>query len=840
MGVTLQKSLIVKNTGTSDLIVSGVDIAGTNSAEFSATVCSQPISSGNTCTITVSLTPTSYGKKIAQLTISSNSYKKSTLMVKLSGNALPPKISISPRSLNFGRVKSNPTPAPSRTITLKNTGVSDLTINSISLQGDSSFTVDGNGCSTLAKNEKCTIIVTFDPSTTGQKTGQINIGSNATSTPMTVKLKGQAFTKGSAITIETLPGSELVEFPKRMRASDDGYLYIGTQWAVVKFNKQGGLKRTIVGNLRVGDWWSGGGLIENLFDLYTVGDYVYAGTSFRGKIFKAYTGEDSLGSVNIFIHHRIFEGMINEPEIAGNSAKLFYWSDGGIYEKTYDGIDLPKQVLNLPRVYGGAVDGLRSLLATDNELFIKVNNGSDNKLFRFDLATQQLSTVVDLNGIYTPMTLHGSTLYWVSGSSLYSMEVNSGSAKLIASDFGPYKGNTDENQFRLIAAGDEYVFLVGAATTGYNPPAAIYRVSIDSGNVDMIYSTTQYITSIATVNNRLYFVTVNPYTQLNTFSDSWDPVQLFDSSTEPDLGSGYVYDFQLTPGNGKVFLKTGAKILAYDIASNSYDIVFPIGQRLGSFYESGGTLYVVGAAGESCIISIPVDRQIRQPQTLNSELMSLFPAMGVRSTVIDQDNIYWIWEDYSDSQHSVYHISKIAMDGSAYEELFVSDGELRDISIYNGELWFTCNGTCGVPGWVLASMPASGGQPTPVWTLLASPITFIKDEIFYVFDTSNFMNRSLFAINMEQNNYVELLSNLYEPVNAVYLDKSNRWLYIGQDAGMAMKISRFEIISWDEIGKEQIIVFAAFEETANLNIGTITTDGNYMYYYDGGIKKVAE
>ena len=134
LGGTSGKTITIKNTGTSDLVISNMSITGTNASEFSQTNNCATIPAGGSCTIATTFNPTllPYGKKNAAISISSNDPKKPTVNVKLSGKAPPPKISASPVSVNLGSVQMNSTSSP-KIITIKNTETSDLVISSISI-----------------------------------------------------------------------------------------------------------------------------------------------------------------------------------------------------------------------------------------------------------------------------------------------------------------------------------------------------------------------------------------------------------------------------------------------------------------------------------------------------------------------------------------------------------------------------------------------------------------------------------------------------------------------------------------------------------------------------------
>ena len=189
--VAYSKTISVTNKSVTDLVV-GLDITPKSTTEFEATGCDNPVANGMTCTITVSLTAVSMGTKAAQLAISTNDPKKPSIAVKLSGSAKPPKISASPASLNFGTILQGVVSGP-KYVTVKNTGISDLSISAVSASTNPSFTVDGTACtaSLITQGGKCTIAVTFQPSSAGAVTGQFEISSNAGPTPVRVKLSGK-------------------------------------------------------------------------------------------------------------------------------------------------------------------------------------------------------------------------------------------------------------------------------------------------------------------------------------------------------------------------------------------------------------------------------------------------------------------------------------------------------------------------------------------------------------------------------------------------------------------------------------------------------------------------
>ena len=186
------KSITVKNTGTANLEISDVTLTGTNSSEFSyeKAGCDSVAPKGS-CTISVTLTATSCANKSATLSITSNGATKPTT-VKLTGTAVPPKISV-PASLRFTATSTGSTSAP-KTVTIKNTGISSLSVNDVTITGTnlSEFTLTNNCTQALAKNETCTVTVTFSPSARGNRSATLNIASNdPKKTTAILKLSGK-------------------------------------------------------------------------------------------------------------------------------------------------------------------------------------------------------------------------------------------------------------------------------------------------------------------------------------------------------------------------------------------------------------------------------------------------------------------------------------------------------------------------------------------------------------------------------------------------------------------------------------------------------------------------
>jgi hypothetical protein len=132
------QTVTLKNSGTADLTISSIGLAGTNSGDFAQTnTCpssSSTLAAGASCTISVTFTPTATGSRSASVTITDNA-AGSPQSVALSGSgtsAPAPAVTLTPTSLSFGNQNVN-TSSAAQTVTLKNSGNAALTINSIGL-----------------------------------------------------------------------------------------------------------------------------------------------------------------------------------------------------------------------------------------------------------------------------------------------------------------------------------------------------------------------------------------------------------------------------------------------------------------------------------------------------------------------------------------------------------------------------------------------------------------------------------------------------------------------------------------------------------------------------------
>lgn len=185
------KTIALSNSGGDTLVIGGIRIAGP--FERDGGTCGSSLPAGTSCTLGIRYRPTAAGSVSGSAAISSDGGSAS---VVLSGTGIAPALSLSQRSLSFGRagvirfgeLRIGQTSQP-QTITATNTGSAPLSISSIRTTGD--FVQSTTCGKTLAVNASCTISLRFKPSTPGDRSGETLITSDALTSPDRITLGGR-------------------------------------------------------------------------------------------------------------------------------------------------------------------------------------------------------------------------------------------------------------------------------------------------------------------------------------------------------------------------------------------------------------------------------------------------------------------------------------------------------------------------------------------------------------------------------------------------------------------------------------------------------------------------
>jgi hypothetical protein len=191
---TSAQVVTVTNAGTVALHISGITIAGGNSADFAQTnTCNAgSYAPAASCTVSVTFKPTGGGPRNALLRITDDALA-SPQVVALTGRGAA--VSLSPTSLNFGS-RTVGSPSPASTVTLYNLGSTAIHVWATAIAGTNSGDFSRvNSCpvppATLAGGgAHCTVSVQFTPAGIGARAASLMISHDGGASPGSVSLSG--------------------------------------------------------------------------------------------------------------------------------------------------------------------------------------------------------------------------------------------------------------------------------------------------------------------------------------------------------------------------------------------------------------------------------------------------------------------------------------------------------------------------------------------------------------------------------------------------------------------------------------------------------------------------
>ncbi|HXR96541.1 MAG TPA: choice-of-anchor D domain-containing protein [Terriglobales bacterium] len=170
---SLAQTLTLTNTGTATVTLAPITTTG----DFQETdLCPATLAPGASCNLSVVFTPTALGNRAGSLSASDTSNLTSALAT-FNGQGTIPGLVASPSNLNFGTIDIGST-SLTQTVTLTNSGSAPVSVGSITVSGDFAQT---NTCNAgpIAPGGLCIISVSMSPTTTGTRTGTVQIVDSA-------------------------------------------------------------------------------------------------------------------------------------------------------------------------------------------------------------------------------------------------------------------------------------------------------------------------------------------------------------------------------------------------------------------------------------------------------------------------------------------------------------------------------------------------------------------------------------------------------------------------------------------------------------------------------------
>jgi trimeric autotransporter adhesin len=191
------QTVMVANTGTAPLVLSGITFSGAQASEFSkatASSCGTSVAAGASCTVLVSFKPAAVGVRTGVLNVAHNATGASS-SVALNGTGTTtaqPVASVNQNVLGFASQAVGSKAL--QTVSLTNTGSAALVLSSLRVSGlnAAEFTLSGTCAAALsvAPGQSCTMAVQFLPTAVGTRTASLQLSSNASA--VTISLTGLA------------------------------------------------------------------------------------------------------------------------------------------------------------------------------------------------------------------------------------------------------------------------------------------------------------------------------------------------------------------------------------------------------------------------------------------------------------------------------------------------------------------------------------------------------------------------------------------------------------------------------------------------------------------------
>ncbi len=239
---TLQKAFTIKNTGNANLTINSLIIP----AGYSANYTGGTILADASIDVAITFAPTTVGNFNGTITINSNADSGMT-SVTLTGTsvATPTRIIALSGSLAFGNVEVGKN--ATKTLTIANTGNTDLTVSSLTLPTGFSATFNG----TIAANTGTQLItITFAPTSAIIYSGNVTVNANQTSGLNTMVLSGTGIVTTTAdplaIYKKIYGATSIIEEGNFIVIKSTGLpehkspYYLGTQWATTLYEDYNG------------------------------------------------------------------------------------------------------------------------------------------------------------------------------------------------------------------------------------------------------------------------------------------------------------------------------------------------------------------------------------------------------------------------------------------------------------------------------------------------------------------------------------------------------------------------------------------------------------------------
>ncbi|MGJ7441913.1 peroxidase family protein [Aquipuribacter sp. MA13-6] len=191
LAITASSTLdvVLSNTGTAPLNVSGLAFTGRDAGAFSTTSSCAVVAAGSSCTVTVRFSPVVIGENRGTLEIAHDAVGSPTLVALTgTGTAAPVAAALNaPGAVDFGTRRLGT--VRTQNVRLRNLGTVPIAVSSITTSAP--FSVPAGACGgVIPARGRCEVAVTFAPTAAGAVARALTVTTNATNPVVTVQLSG--------------------------------------------------------------------------------------------------------------------------------------------------------------------------------------------------------------------------------------------------------------------------------------------------------------------------------------------------------------------------------------------------------------------------------------------------------------------------------------------------------------------------------------------------------------------------------------------------------------------------------------------------------------------------
>ena len=180
-----EQVITLTNTGAATVALSSIEVIGANAGDFAETNnCGPTLAPNDNCQISVTFAPSAAGTRSATVSVMDNA-SGSPQTIALMGTTT---VFVSPSNLSFSNQYVGISGLP-QSVMLTNPGTSALTIFSV-MASPSDFAPHSTCGTSVSPGASCSIGVSFDPTTSGNRNGILTVSDSANDSPLTVALTG--------------------------------------------------------------------------------------------------------------------------------------------------------------------------------------------------------------------------------------------------------------------------------------------------------------------------------------------------------------------------------------------------------------------------------------------------------------------------------------------------------------------------------------------------------------------------------------------------------------------------------------------------------------------------